>query len=47
METEIVSFSGRSKNMSAQRIKSYKMEYETARKKVMGLEEEIRNERNN
>ena len=46
METEVVSFQGKQKNALAQKIKAFKMEYDTTRKKVMILDEEIRNERN-
>jgi hypothetical protein len=43
METEVVSFQGKQKNALAQKIKAFKMEYDTTRKKVMILDEEMRN----
>ena len=43
METEVVSFQGKQKNASTQKIKAFKMEYDTARKKVMVMDEEMRN----
>lgn len=41
METEIVSFSGRQRNSMAQKIKGYKVDYDTLRKKVVIVEEEV------
>ena len=41
METEIVSFSGRQRNSMAQKIKGYKVDYDTLRKKIVIVEEEV------
>lgn len=46
METEIVSFSGRQRNSMAQKIKGYKVDYDTLRKKIVIVEEEVQKQRN-
>ena len=35
----MVSFIGKQKNISVQKVKSFKMDYETLRKKVMAFDE--------